>query len=58
MRCKCIVSDMTSNTCNDCDQMFFPEFKQLVDYSIEKFNAMNTIDDSGDNQEIDSLPFA
>jgi hypothetical protein len=59
MRCKCLVSDMTSNTCRDCDQMFFPEFKELLNYCIEKFNALNKVDDEEDNaQELSSMPFA
>lgn len=57
MHMKCIVSDMTHNSCNDCDQMFFPEFKQLVDYSIEKYNALYQESDDSVGQELDSLPF-
>ena len=57
MHMKCIVSDMTHNSCNDCDQMFFPEFKQLVDYSVEKYNALYAPSDDSDAQEIDSPPF-
>ena len=47
---------MTSNTFNDCDQMFFSEFKQLVDYSIEKFNAMNSTEEDETSTELDMMP--
>jgi hypothetical protein len=37
--------------------MFFPEFKQLVDYSIEKYNALYQSEEDSEGQEIDTLPF-
>ncbi|WP_405326532.1 hypothetical protein [Fibrobacter sp.] len=56
MRCKCIVSDMTHNSCHDCDQMFFPEFKELLNYCIEKYNALNHVDDDETETELSSMP--
>lgn len=56
MRCKCLVSDMTSNTCNDCDQMFFPEFKELINYCVEKFKALNKVDDDDTETELSTMP--
>ena len=56
MRCKCLISDMTSNSCNDCDRMFFPEFKELLNYSIEKYNAINKLGDDSDGQELSMMP--
>ena len=55
MRCKCIISDMTSNSCNDCDRMFFPEFKELLNYSIEKYNAINSMGDDK-SRELSTMP--
>jgi hypothetical protein len=45
MRCKCFVSEMTHNSCGDCDQMFFPEFKELLDYCNERWKAMYAPDE-------------
>lgn len=56
MRCKCLISEMTSNSCNDCDRMFFPEFKELLNYSIEKFNAMHNLGEESDGQELSMMP--
>jgi len=56
MRCKCLISDMTSNSCNDCDRMFFPEFKELLNYSIEKYNAINMLSDDSETQELSTMP--
>ena len=55
MRCKCLISDMTSNSCNDCDRMFFPEFKELLNYSIEKYNAINMLSDDSETQELSTM---
>lgn len=48
---------MTHNSCSECDQMFFPEFKRLVKYSIDKYNNLYQSDDDSEGQEISSLPF-
>ncbi len=56
MRCKCLVSDMTHNSCNDCDQMFFPEFKELLNYCIEKYRAMTLTNTDEDDSELSTLP--
>ena len=56
MRCKCLVSDMTSNTCKDCDQMFFSEFKELINYCVEKFKALNKVDDDDTETELSTMP--
>lgn len=37
---KCIISEITSNTFADCDQMFLPEFLYLAKYAAERFAAM------------------
>ena len=57
MQCKCLVSDMTHNSCHDCDQMFFPEFKELLDYSVKKFEALNQVEDSSTETELSGMPF-
>ena len=50
------MSDLTSNSCNDCDKMFYPEFKELLDYSIEKYNAINKLSDGDETQELSTMP--
>jgi hypothetical protein len=47
---------MTHNSCHDCDQMFFPEFKELLNYCIEKYNALNHVDDDDTETELSSMP--
>ena len=37
---KCMVSEMTSNSNRDCDQMFIPEFLATLDYAVTRFNQM------------------
>ena len=56
IQCKCLVSDMTCNTFNDCDQMFFSEFKHLVNYAIEKYNALNATEEDSSSTELDMMP--
>ena len=56
IQCKCLVSEMTCNTFNDCDQMFFSEFKQLVDYSIQKYEALYSGESDEGSTELDMLP--
>ena len=50
---KCIISEITSNTFHDCDQMFFPEFLELVKYARMRFDATHYTPDRG--TELDSL---
>lgn len=35
-----MVSEMTSNSNRDCDQMFIPEFLATLDYAVTRFNQM------------------
>ena len=44
---KCIISEMTSNTFEDCDHMFIPEFLELARYANMRFNAMYYTPDRG-----------
>jgi hypothetical protein len=37
--------------------MFFPEFKELLDYSVKKFEALNKVDDSSTETELSGMPF-
>lgn len=50
------MSDMTHNSFQDCDEMFIPEFKELLDYSVEKFNALHHVDEEDSETELASLP--
>lgn len=36
--------------------MFIPEFKELLDYSVEKFNALHHVDEEDTETELASLP--
>jgi hypothetical protein len=36
--------------------MFFPEFKELLNYCIEKFNALNHIGDEENETELSTMP--
>ena len=56
VRNKCLVSDMTHNSFQDCDEMFIPEFKALLDYCVDKFNAMYPSSEDNSNTELASLP--
>lgn len=53
IRDKCIISEMTSNTFDVCDQMFFPEFLELSRYAAMRFNARYPRTDAG--SELDKL---
>ena len=37
--------------------MFFPEFKELINYCVEKFKALNKVDDDDDTEtELSTMP--
>lgn len=40
VRDKCIISEITSNSSRDCDQMFMPEFLATLEYSVKRFNVL------------------
>lgn len=56
MRCKCIVSEITSNSCHDCDRMFFPEFMELLNYSTDRFKAKYVIEEDEEKRELTNMP--
>jgi hypothetical protein len=42
---KCLVSEITSNSSRDCDQMFIPEFLETAAYAASRFKRMYRISD-------------
>jgi hypothetical protein len=36
--------------------MFFPEFKELINYCVEKFKALNKVDDDDTETELSTMP--
>lgn len=51
---KCIISEITCHTFDECDHMFFPEFIELAKYATMRFNAINYIPGSN-GQELADL---
>lgn len=57
VRDKCLVSEMTSNTNADCDRMFFPEFREVLDYCVKRFKEKYCSSDDDDGTELIDATF-